>query len=202
MYYHHLMITIFEPFHDPEKRQRPRPDAFRMFENIPVNQTHQRPPPDAIIHEANRLFATLFRLYYIRHGHQNMDIHIIISLIFAGTRCLDALHLGPQEYDTESLRSTLILCATGLYYQRRNNYLVHALYSVLRARMRSEEVRLLKQVPELRDDEEALFLRQVIRSKWIVTVVKSIDGVGNSVCDDHEQHNDREHRQQQAGPVA
>lgn len=202
MYYHHLMITIFEPFLGPEKRQRPRPDAVRMFENMLVNQTHQRPPPDVIIYEANRLFATLFRLYYIRHGHQNMDIHITISLIFAGTSCLDALHLGPQEYEIESLRSTLILCATGLYHQRRNNYLAHALYSALRARMRSEEVRLLKQVTDLKDDEEALSLRQVIRSKWIGTVVKSIDSVGNSVRDDHEQHNDREHRRQQAGPVA
>lgn len=131
-----------------------------------------------------------------------MDIHIIISLIFAGTRCLDALHLGPQEYDTESLRSTIILCATGLYYQRRNNYLAHALSSLNSGTCLSNLTSSERILARSAEYEEALFLRQVIRSKWIGTVVKSIDGVGNSVRDDHEQHNDREHRQQQAGPIA
>ena len=153
MYYHHLMVTTFEPFLDIEPSERPGPKA--------------------IVYEAKRCFDTLFRLYYIRHGHYHMDIHIIISLIFAGIRCLDAIEQQPEGLATESLRSTLVLCATGLYHQRRNNYLAHALYSMLRARMHPEEVALLKQVPDLQGDEQALTLRQATRSKWLATVIKT-----------------------------
>ncbi|KAI5362387.1 hypothetical protein Slin15195_G060400 [Septoria linicola] len=152
MCYHHLMVTIFEPF-------------------IAV-QHNDEPKPNAITYEANRYYATLFRLYYLRHGHENMDIRIIISLIFAGTECLEAIQQSSQSSDLESLRSTLVLCAKGLYDQRRNNYLAHALNSALRTGMRPEEVALLKQIPDLRDDEESVRLRQVTKSKWLSTVIR------------------------------
>ena len=161
MYYHHLIATIFEPLLDLE--------------------TYERPPPKAIVYEAKRRFATLFQLYYVRHGHQHMDIHINISLIFAGTMCLDAIQEQSQGLEMESLRATLILCATGLYYQRRNNYSAHALYSALRPRMRPEEVLLLKQVPDLQDDERALILQQKTRSKWLENVVKTNADIDNAV---------------------
>lgn len=139
MYYHHFLVTVFEDLSDSEG--------------------HRQPRPDAVVYEANRYFATLFRLYYIRHGHENMDIHIIISLIFAGIRCLDGIGQQTQESDMESLRSTLVLCATGLYNQGRNNYLAQALYSAFRSRLRPEQARLLNQIPDLQNDEEAMSLK-------------------------------------------
>lgn len=71
MYYHHLIATVIEPLLDLD--------------------TFERPRPKAIVYEAKRCFATLFRLYYVRHAHQRMDIHINISLIFAGAMCFDMI---------------------------------------------------------------------------------------------------------------
>ncbi|KEQ68599.1 hypothetical protein M436DRAFT_58083, partial [Aureobasidium namibiae CBS 147.97] len=158
MYYHQLMITIFEP-----------------LVNI---QTHQLPRD--IVHESEKCFATLFRLYYIRHGHQNMDIHIIISSIFAGTRCIDNLRKPLPNSDIESLRQTLVMCATGIYKQRCNNFLAQALYSTFLSSMHSPEIMLLEQVSDVKNDEEALLTRQATLSNWIPIVVDCGDDLDPS----------------------
>jgi hypothetical protein len=104
-----------------------------------------------------------------------MDIHIMISLIFTGTRCLDNLRRSLPDLEIESLRQTLVLCAAGLYSQRNNNFLAQALYSKFLSAMRVQEIALLKQVSDLVDDEQTLSLRQATLSSWIPVVVGSRD---------------------------
>ncbi|KAM0214261.1 hypothetical protein ACHAQD_005469 [Fusarium lateritium] len=154
MYYHHLLLTIFEPLFD-------------------VVSTEE-PPPQQIVAGAKRNLQTLVRLYYLRHGFEAMDLFIVIPLMVIGYDAIDAIKDGTPEEETETLRSTLILIAQGLYNQRRNHYLAQALFRVVRGRMRPQEVSLLKSPMALEKDEvdPEPEMAVAVRSHWPVSVVK------------------------------
>src|ERR1700760_3508757 len=103
MYYHHLILTIFEPLLD--------------------TKTNQEPSPQQIVADSKRCLQTLIRLYYLRHGYEAMDLFIVIPLMLAASDCLDAINERTPAYKLESLRSTLLLVGKGLYHQRKNHYL-------------------------------------------------------------------------------
>lgn len=154
MYYHHLILTLFEPLLD--------------------SNTSYEPSPRQLVRDASVQLHTLLRLYYLRHGYDAMDLYIVIPLVLAGFKALDAIEKMPDIEELETLRSTLILVANGLYNQRRNHYLAEVLYRVVRGRMRPEEARLLRSTMDLTESEndERHALRQQVRSHWPVSVVK------------------------------
>ncbi|KAI5465269.1 hypothetical protein BGZ63DRAFT_436822 [Mariannaea sp. PMI_226] len=125
MYYSHLILTIFEPLLD--------------------QKTDREPSPHQIVADAKKHLQTLVRLYYLRHGFEAMDLFIVIPLMLAGSDCIDAIGAKTPAKKLETLRSTLLLVAKGLYNQRRNHYLAEALYRVIRGRMRPLEVALLRE---------------------------------------------------------
>ncbi|PTB73357.1 N-terminal fungal transcription regulatory domain-containing protein [Trichoderma longibrachiatum ATCC 18648] len=133
IYYHHFLLTIFEPLVDTE--------------------TPQKPSPKAIVAESRRQLQTLIRLYYLRHGYDAMDLFIVIPLMLAASECVEAIDDKTTGQDLEVLRSTLILVAKGLYDQRRNHYLAEALFRVVRGRMRPSEVALLRGSMSIDDKE-------------------------------------------------
>ena len=153
MYYHHLILSIYEPVLDVA--------------------TDQTPSPQQIVADATKLLQTLVRLYYLRHGYDAMDLFIVIPLMLVGFKSLDAIDKQPSADRLEFLRSTLMLVAKGLARQRRNHYLAEALYRVIRGRMRPQEVRLLKESVDLDEDEtdDRRALMQAVRSHWPVSVV-------------------------------
>lgn len=116
MYYHHLILTLYEPLLEVK--------------------TNQEPSPHQIIADAKKYLQTLVRVYYLRHGFEAMDLFIVIPLILAGSDCIDAINEQTPSPKLETLRSTLILVAKGLFNQRRNHYLAEALFRVIRGRMR------------------------------------------------------------------
>jgi hypothetical protein len=121
------------------------------------------------------------RLYYLRHGFEAMDLFIVIPLMLAGIKALDAIDAvhNTKYPDTsaeslETLRSTVMLVAKGLAGQRRNHYLAEALFRVIRGRMRKEEVALLKESIDRDEDvgDERKVLMKPVRSHWPVSVVR------------------------------
>ncbi|KAG9495310.1 hypothetical protein J7337_013548 [Fusarium musae] len=154
MYYHHLLLTIFEPLHDAE--------------------TTREPSPQRIVADSKKNMQTLVRLYYLRHGFEAMDLFIVIPLMVMGYDSIDAIKEDTPAEEIELLRSTLILIAQGLYYQRRNHYLAQALFRVIRGKMRPQEIGLLKNSMALdryeADPEPKMAV--AVRSHWPVSVVK------------------------------
>lgn len=152
MYYHHLILTIFKPLLDE-----------------PSNQI---PSPKQIVDDASKYLQTLIRIYYLRHGFEAMDLFIVIPLVLAAYDCLDLINEHTPASELESLRSTLILVAGGLYAQRQNHYLAEALFRVVRGRMRPVEISLFKGIMNVDEVDESPDMEQQIRSHWPVTVVK------------------------------
>ena len=163
MYYHHLLLTIFEPLLDAK--------------------TNQEPSPQQIVADAKKHLQTVLRLYYLRHGYEAMDLFIVIPLMLAASECLDAINEQTPASQLEVLRSTLILVAKGLYNQRRNHYLAEALFRVIRGRMRPSEVALFKGIMNMDEAEEVEKpdMAQTVRSHWPVRVVKKKEDLDSHI---------------------
>ncbi|KAI8723046.1 Zn(2)-C6 fungal-type domain-containing protein [Fusarium sp. LHS14.1] len=159
IYYHHLLLTLYEPLCDVE--------------------TVQVPFVQRIVADAKKHLQTLVRLYYLRHGFEAMDLFVVIPLMLTGYDCIDAIGDHTPATELETLRSTLILIAQGLYSQRRNHYLAEALFRVIRGRMRPQELALLRGTMSLEEQEavKELNVMQPVRSHWPVSVVKKQEDV-------------------------
>ncbi|RTE81585.1 hypothetical protein BHE90_003910 [Fusarium euwallaceae] len=159
IYYHHLLLTLYEPLCDAN--------------------TTQHPSPQQIVSDAKKHLQTLVRLYYLRHGFEAMDLFVVIPLMLTGYDCIDAIGDQTPPTELETLRSTLILIAQGLYSQRRNHYLAEALFRVIRGRMRPQELALLKGTMSLEEQEAVneLDVMQPVKSHWPVSVVKKQEDV-------------------------
>ncbi|KAK8109399.1 C6 transcription factor, partial [Apiospora kogelbergensis] len=164
MYYHHLLLSIYEPLLEAK--------------------TEQEPSPHSVVSEANRYMQTLIRLYYLRHGFESMDLFIVVPLVNAGFHCIDEINSGqPTPAQLEVLRSTLLLITKGLHSQRANHYLAEALFRVVRGRMRLQEAALLKTTlhfDEAEEDRKSAMV-QTVRSHWPVSVVKKKEDLDNHI---------------------
>ncbi|KAK7946049.1 uncharacterized protein PG986_010370 [Apiospora aurea] len=166
MYYHNLILSIYEPLLEVKR-----------------NQT---PTPQAVVAEASRYMQTLIRLYYLRHGFESMDLFIVVPLVDAGFHCIDDINnknQKPSPARLEVLRSTLILIAKGLHSQRSNHYLAEALFRVVRGRMRLQEAALLKTSLHFDEGEEErkAGMVQAVRSHWPVSVVKKKEDLDHHI---------------------
>lgn len=112
-----------------------------------------------------------------------MDLFIVIPLMLTASDCVEAINDQTPAAQLELLRSTLILAATGLYNQRRNHYLAEALFRVIRGRMRSREVALLKDTMKIDENEwdEKQGMAQAVRSQWPVSVVKKKEDLDSQI---------------------
>ncbi|ETS83860.1 hypothetical protein PFICI_05736 [Pestalotiopsis fici W106-1] len=168
MYYHNLVLNMFEPLLDEE--------------------TDRVPGPQQIIDDSNKHLRTLVRLYYLRHGFDAMDLFICIPLILVAFKCADAIDQFTSASQLEALRSTLILVVKGLSSQRHNHYLSEALFRVIRGRMRVQEASILKGVLNLDDEdpvEKSRAPMQAVRSAWTVSVVKEDTQVLNNLVENY-----------------
>lgn len=163
MYYHHLILTIFKPLLEAK--------------------TTQKPSPQQIVADATKYLQTLVRLYYLRHGYEAMDLFIVIPLMLTASDCIEAINERTPASELETLRSTLILVAKGLYTQRRNHYLAEALFRVIRGRMLPPEVALFRGIINIEGDQadEKPDMAQAVRSHWPVSVVKKKDDLNSYI---------------------
>ncbi|KAJ0108572.1 hypothetical protein J7T55_015006 [Diaporthe amygdali] len=165
MYYHNLILAIYEPLLDLKTDQN-QEDSLRQ-----------------IVSDASKCLLTLVRLYYLRHGYDAMDSFLVVPLVLAGFKCIDAINDQTPEPKLKDLRSTLILIAKGLYSQRHNYYLAEAVYRVVRGRMRPQEVTLLHETMNIDDGKTAgrQAMMQTVRSHWPVSIVGKDEDVDSYV---------------------
>ncbi|KAF5231123.1 hypothetical protein FAUST_9429 [Fusarium austroamericanum] len=163
IYYHHLLLTIYEPLLD-------------------VANTRESLPHLMVVN-AKKNMLTLVRLYFLRHGFEAMDLFIVIPLVMIGFESANLINDETPADEIESLRATLILVAQGLYHQRRNHYLAQVLFRVIRGKMRKQEVGLLESSMALRlgDVDRDSELAVAVRSQWPVTTVKKQDEIESRV---------------------
>jgi hypothetical protein len=159
LYYHHLLLTIFEPLLDAA--------------------TTKESSPHRIVASAKKNLHTLVRLYFLRHGFEVMDLFIAIPLMMIGYESINIINDDPPADEIESLRATLILVAQGLYCQRRNYYLAQVLFRVIRGKMRTQEIGLLENSMALKlgDVDRESELAVAVRSQWPVTNVKKQEDI-------------------------
>ncbi|PHH78069.1 hypothetical protein CDD80_7419 [Ophiocordyceps camponoti-rufipedis] len=159
MYYHHLILAMYEPLLETGANQP----------SLPLQ----------MVTAARKYLQTLVRLYYLRHGFDAMNLFIVIPLMLVGAYCIDSINEQTPEPSLEALRSTLILVAKGLAGQRRSHYLANALFRVVRGRMRPREAALLRYAADANEEEDVVEppMAQAVRSHWPVSVVRNLRDV-------------------------
>ncbi|KAI1637477.1 hypothetical protein F4809DRAFT_649889 [Biscogniauxia mediterranea] len=123
MHYHNLMIYLFEPF---EKMD-------------PIDGEDS---PGDILGQSKACFETLVRLYYLRHGFGSYDATLVQFLPLLGFSSLR--DLTTDNARLEELRSTVVLCAKGLWEQGQNSFAARALFRLYLASLGPAEARLVR----------------------------------------------------------
>lgn len=163
LYYHHLMLSIFEPLlhsaspEDPELRE--------------------------IVTTSKKYMHTLVRIYYLRHGFEAMDLFLVIPLMVVAEDCFELLLRGGTPAEVDEARSTIILVSKGLHDQRHNFYLAEVLFRVIRGRLQKKEAMLLRSslLIDMNQAEEPPALAQTVRSHWPVSVVRNKEELDTKV---------------------
>lgn len=153
-----------------------------------------------IITHAEVRLETLVRLYYLRHSFEAYDPLLMHWLMFLGDAILQkldgtggtpttAMAMTPTNF--ESLRSTLILCAKGLYDQKRNYHIAAIVFRLLRDRMKANDVDLLRthifSTPSPSSssasggDDDTPLMMQYVQAQWLAPIVTKPDGDSNDV---------------------
>lgn len=146
-----------------------------------------------IITHAEVRLETLLRLYYLRHSFESYDPLLMHWLMFLGDTTLQKIDksgivappaiaaLSPPV-SLESLRSTLILCAKGLYDQGHNYHIAVLVYRLLRDRMKVNDLDLMRthlfsaQGPA---DDEMPLMMQYIQAQWVAPIMTRDTGGTN-----------------------
>lgn len=153
-----------------------------------------------IIHHAEIRLETLLRLYYLRHSFESYDPLLMHWLMFLGDVVLQRLdhHTSHSSsgnsptipLDLESLRSTLILCAKGLWDQGRNYHIAVLVYRLLRDRMKASDLDILRThilsspssssspttgdagggVTAADSDDDAPLMMQYVQAQWLAPI--------------------------------
>lgn len=116
---------------------------------------------------------TLIRLYYVHHSLEIFDPYLIVLLLMLGNHAIEMLkEPSTQADDAELYRSTLILCAQGLYVQGKNCYISTIVYLMLRNSMEPHDNDLLKTYihDETNDDQDSIV--QYNQSNYVVPIIK------------------------------
>lgn len=130
------------------------------------------------IEECEGQFETLLRLYYLRHSFEAADNWIVYFLTILGNQSCDKVNRGaaletldPSTFN--SFRSTLILCAKGLYDQGRSTHIASIVCHVLRDQMRKQDLLLLSSHANMTglDIDDQAIMKQKVLSEWPVPSV-------------------------------
>lgn len=137
--------------------------------------------PLEIVSHANYRIETLIRLNYLRHGFGYYDpflLTLLITISFGTQAALEAAKSSPSSRDpshasVEEIRSTLILCAKGLYDQGHNYYVGQVLFRLFLGRTSAAEVELLKAfMPSSHLERDQGLPPERVRSEWPLPIIK------------------------------
>ncbi|KAI1382785.1 uncharacterized protein F4822DRAFT_96676 [Hypoxylon trugodes] len=162
IHYHVLLISLFEPF-------------------MHMGYIHAEVDPNTVVSHSKACFETLMRVYYLRHGFESLDVTLVQFLHLLGFSALrDMASVENGSATHEALRSTMILCAKGLWEQGQNYYVAEAIFRLLRQSMSAEDIYLLREIAEVEDGDGRLdHMAQEIRSRWPIGVFSMINDNGD-----------------------
>lgn len=138
-------------------------------------------PPALRVFNANRSKETLLRSYYLRHSFDSFDpmlVNFIIERLGASMAELGAAGStvpGHQPPIQEILRSTLILCGTGLRTQAKSYHVCNLAYYGLQSQMRSEDLRLLLTYAKPPDKSDMPPLGHDAVTSWPLPIISMSD---------------------------
>jgi hypothetical protein len=158
MHYHSVLVNLYQPF-------------------VAEGSTDQSDSPQRIATEASEHFETLIRLYFLRHGFENIDLFLCHPLSIFGFIMLERIKADPDSTDLAFIRSTLVLAAKGLHDQGQSYYLARMTLHLLKEAMRPEELEMLHQIAEFRDvvDDVARLKMHEVQSRWPPTLLRITD---------------------------
>ncbi|KAM6520116.1 hypothetical protein FALCPG4_013667 [Fusarium falciforme] len=119
---------------------------YERFVSQPVSRS---PSPQKIMSLATKHLLTLIRIYYLRHGFNETVLFICQPLALVAFMCLDAIDNQTPNFDLEATHSTLFLAAKRLRVQARSQYVAESLFQVVKGRMRSEELNLMRSIASI-----------------------------------------------------
>ncbi|KAJ4124477.1 hypothetical protein NW754_000172 [Fusarium falciforme] len=119
---------------------------YERFVSQPVSRS---PSPQEIVSLATKHLLTLIRIYYLRHGFNETVLFICQPLALVAFMCLDAIDNQTPNFDREATHSTLFLAAKRLRDQARSQYVAESLFQVIKGRMRSEELNLMRSIASI-----------------------------------------------------
>ncbi|KAI1378381.1 hypothetical protein F4677DRAFT_466122 [Hypoxylon crocopeplum] len=145
-----------------------------------------------IITHAEVRLETLLRLYYLRHSFESYDPLLMHWLMFFGDTVLQKIGsagglTAMSPTSLEALRSTLILCAKGLYDQGHNYHIAVLVYRVLRDRMRANDVDLLRthlfsNSPSSStsgdSDDDPPLMMEYVQAQWLAPIATPAESSG------------------------
>lgn len=158
IYYHILLINLFEPF-------------------MQMGYIHAEADPTTIVNQSKACFETLLRVYYLRHGFEALDISLVQFLHLLGFSALRDISLAEKGSTTyEALRSTLLLCAKGMQEQGQNYHVSEVVFRLFRYSMSLDDAQLLKEVIETEEYDDHLdHMIGEIRSLWPIGMFSMVD---------------------------
>ncbi|KAI1449337.1 hypothetical protein F5Y02DRAFT_413848 [Annulohypoxylon stygium] len=158
IHYHVLLISLFEP-------------------HLQTDKVHDGVNPNMIVSHSRICFETLMRVYYLRHGFECLDTTLVQFLHLLGFSALKEISTTENgSVAQEAIRSTLMLCAKGLWEQGQNYYLSEAIFRMLKHSMSAEDVIILREIVEIEDDDGPLNLMvQALRSRWPIGIFTMAD---------------------------
>lgn len=174
MQYHHILISIFEPFVDVTLSD------LKISSND--NTVAMDVTPQEVVTNSNACLETILRLYYLRHGFESYDPMVtqyVMLVGFSSLKSLSRSDISPATRDSKL--STVILCAKAFREQANNFYLAEAVFYILRDLMEPNDVRALRDSTKIEEEKERKKLvAGYIKSDWAIDIV--------NVAQDPEEH--------------
>ncbi|KAF4977105.1 hypothetical protein FDECE_18393 [Fusarium decemcellulare] len=171
MTYYNLVINLFKPLADKEL------EALEL--GTFVKEVHQT-PKQAVMSAMVRL-ETLFRIYYLRHGFDAMDVFLLHFINTLGFMALEELKTITDPSMINDRRCLLLMCALGLREQGQYYYLVRTVFHLFRSSMSPDDVSLLKHYAQDQNPEkDELHRPQDIVSEYPLNIT--------AISDDPQAH--------------
>lgn len=127
--YYVLLLEFFEPLVAVEVDSDQMDETTQLSHDITLH---------SIVTDARNSLEILLRLYYLRHGFDQLDSYFLQFLAVIGFRSLNYLKHEPV-HPTNTLRSTLVLAAKGFHDQGRNMWVSRQTLQLLSKQMEPDD---------------------------------------------------------------
>lgn len=143
-----------------------KPIGLQGWNGGPEGTFEVESPREAYLNAYIRL-ETLVRLYYLRHGFEELNSFMVQFCASLCQMTIDTIAAEEGYLDIEHLKSTVLLAAKGLYDQSRSYYLAKGAFWIQLHAMRQEERELMRKFVVM-DGDEVLEgkLEQGFQSDW------------------------------------